>query len=356
MKRSKAEFSIIDAKGDAYFYGANSGHGFVITPDVKAGETARGRCVIIKGGPGSGKSTMMRRFSRDARSAGWRVTDYYCSSDPDSFDAVTAEKGEKRIFVCDGTAPHTADPVYPGAVSEIVDLTSEWDREALASRAEEIVDLSEKKRECFMRGYSFESASHSVFTEMRRLTSSVVDRAKLDAFTERTLGRMKIGKGVCRKVFTEAFSMKGAVSLNTLERLSEEIYYVDDELGASREVMSSLCRWLDSVHAEYIASLCPCDTETVDSVFIPSAGRLYTVLSSDGAKRLNSARFLVKDASGVKGRYKLCCKCRRALLEAALTSFEEASAHHFALEDVYIASLNFSSLDRVCETRLLSLL
>ena len=347
---------MIGREGEAYFYGANSERGFVITPDRKAGEREGSRCVIIKGGPGSGKSTMMKRFSREAQIAGWQVTDYYCSSDPDSFDAVTAEKGDDRLFVCDGTAPHIADPVYPGACSEILDLTSEWNREALAERARDIAELTEKKKACFGRAYSYEAASHEVYTEARRLTSGVIDRPKLDSFTERALGKLKLKKGEPRFAFTEAVSMKGAVSLDTLARSADEIYFIDDELGASCEVMDAFRRRLDLLRAEYVACLCPYETGTLDSVFIPSVGRLYTVIETDGAKSLNSARFLQKGASGIRGRLRLCSKCRKALLEAALSSLEEAKSHHFALEDIYIRSLDFRSLDRVCEKRLLSLL
>ena len=43
---------------------------------------------IIKSGPGSGKSTLMRRVGRHAQAAGLDTEEVLCSGDPDSLDAV----------------------------------------------------------------------------------------------------------------------------------------------------------------------------------------------------------------------------------------------------------------------------
>ena len=62
---------------------------------------------ILKGGPGTGKSRMMKkiadRFAKDED-----VTCFYCSADPDSLDAVMMHTS--KVLVVDGTPPHVSEP------------------------------------------------------------------------------------------------------------------------------------------------------------------------------------------------------------------------------------------------------
>ena len=63
---------------------------------------------IIKGGPGTGKSTLMKKLAAalaDVDPAEF----YYCSSDPDSLDAIVFRK--LGIIFVDGTAPHVFETV-----------------------------------------------------------------------------------------------------------------------------------------------------------------------------------------------------------------------------------------------------
>ena len=64
---------------------------------------------IIKSGPGSGKSTLMRRVERHAQAAGLETEEVLCSGDPDSLDAVMIPA--LGAAVVDGTAPQGIVPL-----------------------------------------------------------------------------------------------------------------------------------------------------------------------------------------------------------------------------------------------------
>ena len=66
----------------------------------------------------------MKKLIAAAKENGAVCRAYLCGSDPSSLDAVTLEKGEKRIAVIDGTSPHAYDARYPGAVSRILDCAA----------------------------------------------------------------------------------------------------------------------------------------------------------------------------------------------------------------------------------------
>ena len=86
-----------------YFLGGNTPSGFYSLYH-QLSDPARMRALyIIKGGPGSGKSTLMRRVERHVQAAGLETVQVLCSGDPDSLDAVMIP-GLGAALV-DGTAP-----------------------------------------------------------------------------------------------------------------------------------------------------------------------------------------------------------------------------------------------------------
>ena len=72
----------------SFFLGANSRHGFYSfyseLIDLKSDDTV----YILKGGPGSGKSSLMKRVAAAAEEKGYEVERIFCSSDPDSLDGI----------------------------------------------------------------------------------------------------------------------------------------------------------------------------------------------------------------------------------------------------------------------------
>lgn len=89
-----------------YFLGANSPGGFYSLYDQLL-PPERAQCIyILKGGPGCGKSTLMRRVAQRMEEKGIPVERILCSGDPDSLDGVVIPALEAALV--DGTAPHAA--------------------------------------------------------------------------------------------------------------------------------------------------------------------------------------------------------------------------------------------------------
>ena len=92
-----------------YFLGANSPSGFYsLYPELIAPETARA-IYILKGGPGCGKSTLMRQVARRMEEAGLETEYILCSGDPESLDALLLP--QLGVALVDGTAPHGTAPL-----------------------------------------------------------------------------------------------------------------------------------------------------------------------------------------------------------------------------------------------------
>ncbi len=76
------------------------------------------RRIFIKGRPGSGKSTMLKKLAAAAEKSGVEVQVFHCGFDPGSLDMLIFPQLRTAIF--DSTAPHEYDPERDG--DEILDM------------------------------------------------------------------------------------------------------------------------------------------------------------------------------------------------------------------------------------------
>lgn len=74
--------------------------------------------LLIKGRPGTGKSTFLKRLAERALSAGYETEVYYCGFDKESLDMVIVR--ELSLAVFDSTAPHEVFP--SGERDEVLDF------------------------------------------------------------------------------------------------------------------------------------------------------------------------------------------------------------------------------------------
>lgn len=108
-----------------YFLGANSPSGFFsLYPELIQPRSARA-IYILKGGPGCGKSTLMRRVGARMEEAGLAAEYILCSGDPDSLDALLLP--QIGVALVDGTAPHGTAPIghFLGQAIEMTGITAQ---------------------------------------------------------------------------------------------------------------------------------------------------------------------------------------------------------------------------------------
>ena len=94
-----------------FYLGANSPAGFYSLYDQMLDPAEAEDIMILKGGPGCGKSSFMRRVAAAAEERGLQVEYIRCSGDPDSLDAILLP--EKKTAIVDGTAPHERAAIGP---------------------------------------------------------------------------------------------------------------------------------------------------------------------------------------------------------------------------------------------------
>ena len=90
--------------GIQFFLGANSPRGFVSFYEGWLDLLQTNRLFIIKGTPGNGKSSFMRRIESALAKKGHGAEEILCSGDPRSLDGLRFP--DLGVAFVDGTAPH----------------------------------------------------------------------------------------------------------------------------------------------------------------------------------------------------------------------------------------------------------
>ena len=124
------------------FAGLNGIDGYV--PLLEYTLSPMKRVFILKGSPGSGKSTVMKRIAARAEAEGHPLTVIRCSSDPDSLDGVMLT--DLGVAVADGTSPHSLDPKKYGIREVTVSLEDTFDYDRLGFFSGRLGRLFEKRQ------------------------------------------------------------------------------------------------------------------------------------------------------------------------------------------------------------------
>ena len=130
----------------SYFAAANGYSGFRSYFEYVFNRNKHTRLFILKGGPGTGKSTLMKGIAEEFKSISDRTELVYCSSDKSSLDGVIIYKNGLSVALLDGTAPHEEDAKIPGAVDEIINLGGFWNTDILRNSVDDIKLLDNKKK------------------------------------------------------------------------------------------------------------------------------------------------------------------------------------------------------------------
>lgn len=328
----------------SYFAAANTDRGFVSFFDgIFFSDNVRRR-YIIKGGPGTGKSSLMRRLALCAERAGKNVEYYLCSSDTDSIDGILID-GE--LAVLDGTAPHSYDTALAGAIDEIINLGELWDSDMLREKREDIRILADKKRAAYDRGYGYLSSAGELRRTMRAVIAPCIKRDKLGAAVGRMLARIDAGgeKGSLCVRQVSALGVKGAARLDTFERICRKRYLVEDHYGTATEYLARLAHDAQMLGEQVEVSYSVPHIDIISDVYFPRIGVLFSSQEkvSNGDSVVNMKRFTDAEAlANVRFAYRTAKQAYESIIELAERSLAEAGTAHADAEKIYVGAMDFS--------------
>ncbi len=329
---------------NTYFASANSKDGFVGFFDQVFGPVSYR--YILKGGPGTGKSSLMRQLGAAAEEAGHTTEYILCSSDPSSLDGVIIN--DLGIAMLDGTAPHVCDVNLPGVDSEIVNLGVYWNKKKLAAHADAIREQSAEKASLYQKAYRTLAAIGEMETLTEQSTHGAFDTEKAAAFASRFASRYTphtIGHESVRLI--DGYGMDGYTHLESFE--SELNYKIRPCLLLEYRLLGLIYQALRRRHPNMLVSYRALDGVTVNGILLPDEGISVTVgcVEKPNDKQINTERFVDKRAlSEHKNKLRFSKKCREELEVQCTELFAQIKDLHFSLETIYGTAMNFKKLSQ----------
>ena len=338
-----------------YFLASNSCDGFVSYFDTCFDPKDGWKAYVIKGGPGTGKSSFMKKIVKRAEDEGYSVHRCPCSSDPDSLDAVVIPK--LKVSVLDGTAPHVIDPQYPGAVENILNFGDFWHKEKLVAKRTEIIKLTDKNKALHKTASAFLKSAGTLLKENRSIVIKNVDTAKAESYASVLAKKYLKEKGSAENEdirFLSAVSPKGVVNFEeTVYAFCDKFVIIKDETGVVSSFIFDIIRQKAlSRKLKIITVKNPFLPNVTEHILIPELGvaflreSKYFGFKTDN-RRIHAKRFMKSEETSKK--VKINYKTAKMLIGFAIETLKNAKSVHDELEENFIGAMDYQRIDRFTE-------
>jgi len=333
----------IRSESSAFFAAMNTPEGFVSKFESLFSSY---HTYMIKGGPGTGKSTMMRKLAKEAEARGIPVSYYYCSSDPSSLDAITLEP--LKIAVLDATSPHALEPALVGIKDFYLDLAQFVTPDIRRSK-EELEKLTRDKKEAYVRAYLLLKALHTADQTLESLRRDSFDADKCQKILTRLVDRLGLK---AENAPTEtllpisAMGCSGYIAIDGYPKDTRTDIEITDRHGIAPRVFAILRDILKEKKISCRYSLSPLTMKT-DTLWIGQNKILISSLPFSKAPTLtvNCERFLKARGQGLYKGQKAVITAEKLLFSEAKEAFSQAAEAHKKIEALYRPAMNFTALN-----------
>lgn len=336
-----------------YFPGGNTPMGFYSFYHQILDPSSLGKLAVIKGGPGTGKSTFMKQLGEELEQRGETPTYLHCSSDPLSLDGLWLEQYNTAII--DGTAPHVIDPRYPGATDILLNFCDCIDESRMANEKESVAQRNAQTSDAFSAGYQYLKAAGVLGDAMQKesrkqLLSDEVQRFVKD-FVKRLNGYPTNGKERTR--FLSAISPAGFRNFQKELFADRFVVMLRSETGdAASAVLQGVVDAARLRQADMEIYVCPMKPDAPEHLIFPEANLVLTVANGYHTYDTPDEVFWFSDFcrgecdhSAQRIRY-------RNLLLSAVGEFSKAKAFHDYLEKIYLPYVDFPKIQTFKERAL----
>ncbi|MFS0863325.1 PRK06851 family protein [Fredinandcohnia sp. 179-A 10B2 NHS] len=351
------------AKIKNYYAGSNSSIGFYSLYDeaLKNLDTL----YILKGGPGTGKSTFMRKIGLVLMDKGYDLEYLHCSSDNQSIDGIIVPK--RKLGFVDGTAPHVIEPRYPGVVEKVIDLGQFRDDRYLSNHRETIIELTDEISRSFANAYQTFAEAKKVHLKREEIYVSSMSFKKADGVLHSLIEKIfsepieREEQPTTRKRFFGAATPKGAV--NFIDNITEDLdkrYIIKGRPGSGKStLMKKIGKHAEQNGLSVEYYLCAFDPKSIDMIIIPK----LSVSVVDGTAPHVVDPFREHDE--VVDMFTLCMDPKientfkkeidelnleyKSKMTIATNYLSEAKRLHDKLEEYYKEAMDFEAIDNMRE-------
>ncbi|SHE66027.1 hypothetical protein [Caloramator proteoclasticus] len=136
--------------------------------------------IIVKGRPGTGKSTMTKKVAKAAIEAGLDVEFYHCAFDPSSIDMIIIPA--RSFVMLDGTAPHVYNP---NENDKVVDMFECIDQNIVKENEDPIKTIEVRYRDKINEAKEVYSLIKNLHDDLEKYYIQATDFSEVDALRRR---------------------------------------------------------------------------------------------------------------------------------------------------------------------------
>ncbi len=350
----------------SFYFGANNKQGYCSLFENTYNPYQEGNHLILKGGPGTGKSTIMKRIAEKMEKRGYYVERGFCSADPESLDIVLVP--EINFSIVDGTSPHTMDPTLPGVTEHIVDLSVAWDKNYLKGHIDEIAELTLANKNQHKKAADYMMLASTIETQNVLLCTHHIDKEKVDRYVKRLKSRVipkrvDYKPGAVHKRFLSAITPDGVdMRHESVVALAESIVTIEDEYGVVAPfIIDKIGDYAVEMGYDIFKCYCPLFPQfKAEHIIIPALKTAVVTENSyhysidDESKHIHAQRFMNKEGlDSVKEKLLFGKKAKKELINEAVKKMSLAKDLHDRLEEYYIKATDFDTINEISE-RILS--
>lgn len=333
-----------------YFPGGNTPDGFFSYYNEILDKTTAGKLAVIKGGPGTGKSTFLKHIGKTLSERGKQVTCLHCSSDPNSLDGIFLP--EHNSLLMDGTAPHMTDVRYPGAYDIVLNFC---DFIGEIADKETVLRESTLAKSTFSEGYCYLRSAKALLELMHTRSEQTLLEDEIRLFASDIAKRISSASanGYQKTVFLSAITADGFCNYLEDNLKDYHIISLDTRVGdAAYRVMETVQSACSLRNADMIVCPCPMNPEKTEHLLFPSAN--LALVTSNPYHTCRGADEIVSFSDFITSRR----PCRTpeimidGILQLAVQTFFKAREHHNRLEELYQAVTDYSKIDRLYQKAL----
>ncbi|MFZ7120197.1 MAG: PRK06851 family protein [Eubacteriaceae bacterium] len=337
------------------FPGGNTTKGFYSYYDF-INKRNPNRTFILKGGPGVGKSSFMKKIGQEMLERGYSIEEHYCSSSNDSLDAVVISK--LKVAIIDGTAPHIVDPKNPGAIDEIINLGEYWNVNQLEKNKIDSIKVNKEVEKYFIRAYQYLKVIDSIIQNIAVVYNEGMNIYNYYQLQENLLHNIFNGVKKYEKIgyhthfFGSAITPNGVVDyLETLVGTMENIYFVKGTWGTGwSDLLDEVSKKAIRMGYDVEVYHTPFAPEMIEDIVIPELNLAITT----NKKFVNNCTSIIdlellvdKD---ILNKYiselKFDEKMFNQFLIKSIESINNAKLLHHELESFYIPNMHFDDINK----------
>lgn len=312
------------------------------------------KVIILKGAPGTGKSTFIRLVGETMLEQGLEVEFWVSALDAITPDGVYLP--QLSIAVINGSLPESIDPHYAGIREQLINLGEYWDLEAIEAHRAEIINLVDQMEISQQQVYKHLKEAGRVKADIRQINAQNLSMEKLGFVTQQLASEILESRSGEKHYFAGALTIDGLVDyVHELSNACQKRYIFKGPAGSGKSmVIGELAR--QARERGYFLEYYHCGLE-VDNLSMVIIRDLQIALIEAGNVEMppkpwdtlvdlsncmdNSEVGDVREGSSVNYRN------YESLLMKAQQQLEKSNQSNQALKKIYAGAMDLSRLDQI---------